>query len=222
MNATIEAARAGDVGRGFGVVATEVKELARQSADASEDIRKRIEYVQDQVSRAEQAVASISEDVSGMSLISQSIATALEQQRATTQEIARNVAENSSAAQSVARQVSESATVCGMITKSVVEIDSAVKKVVTGAGESQHASDELTAISDELLEFGKHRKANHKRFDSIPIKAAHGKWRVKLAEILGTCRASRKSKPSTQPYTPWRGRSSISITKAIVAKRPWS
>ena len=184
LNATIEAARAGEAGRGFSVVATEVKELARQSAEASEDIRKRIEYVQSQANGAEQAVGGISQAVSSLSLASQSIASAIEQQRVTTQEIAKNVTENAAAADSVARQVSESASVCGMIAKSATQIDSAVKKAAIGAGHSQEASEQLTHITDAMVEFVEGRQTNHDRFDPMPIKAAHGKWRVKLAEMI--------------------------------------
>ncbi len=93
LNATIEAASAGEAGKGFAVVANEVKELAKQSASATEDIRSRIEEIQSNTTEAVKAIEEISEIVLEISQINRTIASAVEEQSATTNEISRNIAE---------------------------------------------------------------------------------------------------------------------------------
>ncbi|MGB7847326.1 MAG: methyl-accepting chemotaxis protein [Candidatus Acidiferrum sp.] len=83
LNATVEAARAGEVGAGFAVVANEVKELAKQTATATEDISREIEAIQVDAKTAVKAIGSISEITSHVNNISGTIATAVEEQSAT-------------------------------------------------------------------------------------------------------------------------------------------
>ncbi|MFZ0780016.1 MAG: methyl-accepting chemotaxis protein, partial [Candidatus Sulfotelmatobacter sp.] len=84
LNATIEAARAGEAGKGFAVVANEVKELAKETAKATEDISRKIEAIQTDTKAAVEAIASISEVINQVNGISSTIATAVEEQNATT------------------------------------------------------------------------------------------------------------------------------------------
>ena len=93
LNATIEAARAGEVGKGFAVVANEVKELAKETARATEDISGKINAIQQDTANAVRAISEVQATIKHINDIQSAIASAVEEQSATTREIGRNVTE---------------------------------------------------------------------------------------------------------------------------------
>jgi PAS domain S-box-containing protein len=107
LNATIEAARAGEAGRGFSVVAAEVKSLAGQTARSTEEISRQVTAIQEATRTVVSVVGEVGEAIEQISLVSSGIAAAMEQQTAATQEIARNVSENSNAVQAVTRRIDD-------------------------------------------------------------------------------------------------------------------
>jgi methyl-accepting chemotaxis protein len=136
LNATIEAARAGEAGKGFAVVANEVKELAKETARATEDIGQKIEAIQGDTKGAVTAIAEISSVIGRINDIQTTIASAVEEQTATTNEIGRNITE-------AAKGSSE-------IAKAVTGVAQAAKDTAEGATSTQRAAGELTELAAGL------------------------------------------------------------------------
>lgn len=135
LNATIEAARAGEAGRGFAVVASEVKSLSTQTATSTDDIRRHIEEIQRVTQETSEVVAEISRQIANVDDVSTAIAAAMEEQTATMSEISRHVSETAQAAS----HVSESVTI--VLAEAARTGDSA--RALNG-----RAEDVVTSISD--------------------------------------------------------------------------
>jgi len=136
LNATIEAARAGEAGKGFAVVANEVKELAKQTAKATEDISQKIAAIQSDTKGAVDAIATIGAVINQISDISSTIATAVEEQSATTNEMSRNVTE-------AAKGSSE-------ITQNIAGVSQAARGTSASANDSMKAAERLAHMSTQL------------------------------------------------------------------------
>ena len=136
LNATIEAARAGEVGKGFAVVANEVKELAQETARATEDIARRVEAIQADTASAVGAIEEVSTIIGQINDYQTTIAAAVEEQTATTGEMDRNV--------------TQAATGSGQIATNIAGVATAARSTAGSVAESQEAAAELAQVSAQL------------------------------------------------------------------------
>jgi methyl-accepting chemotaxis protein len=147
LNATIEAARAGEAGKGFAVVANEVKELAKETAKATEDISRKIEAIQSDTTGAVTAIEQIGSVIGQINDIQTTVASAVEEQSVTTNEITRNL--------------TEAAKGGADITHSIAGVADAARTTTGGASQTQKSAETLEKLAEEL-----HALIGRYRYDS--------------------------------------------------------
>jgi methyl-accepting chemotaxis protein len=141
LNATIEAARAGEAGKGFAVVANEVKELAQETARATEDIARRVEAIQGDTSGAVEAIGRISTIIGSINDFQLTIASAVEEQTATTNEMSRSVQEAAGGSTEIAANITGVSTAASSTTQALSQTRQAVDEL------SRMASDLRTSVA---------------------------------------------------------------------------
>ena len=144
LNATIEAARAGEAGKGFAVVASEVKNLANQTAKATEEIGGQISGIQQATQSSVEAIEQIFKTIENVNQISTTIASAVEEQGAATQEIARNVEQAAAGTQEVSSNISG-------VTQAAGETGQVATQVLEAAQELARQSTTLRSEVDSFL-----------------------------------------------------------------------
>lgn len=144
LNATIEAARAGEAGKGFAVVANEIKELAKQTAEATGEIRGKIEHIQSSTNVTVSEIKQVVEIIGEINEIVSTIASAVEEQSVTTREITTNINQAASGISEVNENVAQSSTVSDDISRDVNLVSRSTAAVKR---EGQRLNDDAASIS---------------------------------------------------------------------------
>jgi len=150
LNATIEAARAGEAGKGFAVVANEIKDLAKQTAEATGEIKQRIESIQSSTDVTVTGIKKISEIITEIDSIVSSIAVSLDEQSEIMTELTSNIVQAGEGIGEVSENVAQNSTVSQQITEDISEVHQAVNSMSSDAGDVQRNAEELRALSQDL------------------------------------------------------------------------
>ncbi len=150
LNATIEAARAGEAGKGFAVVANEIKELAQQTAKATEEIKGKIADIQKATDVTVEDIKSITEVINDIDSIISTIAAAVEEQSVTTRDIAQNIGNISQNIAEAGENVNQSSEVAQDIAKDIAEVNVEVNEMANSSSQLKQSAEELIELSKKL------------------------------------------------------------------------
>lgn len=152
LNATIEAARAGEAGKGFAVVANEIKDLAKQTSDASLDIKSRIEDIQQSSTNSLSSIEEISTVIADVNDIVSTIATAVEEQSSATSEIAHNINQATSGIEEVNSNVNQSSAVSAEIAQAITGVNDSAGEIAERSSQVKLSAEDLSKLAGRLDE----------------------------------------------------------------------
>jgi len=150
LNATIEAASAGEAGKGFAVVANEVKELARQSSEATEKIAATIDKIQSSTKNSIDHIEHVTKVIEEVAQISTSIAAAVEEQAVTVREIAKTTASVSSSTNQMAKNIQESARGAHEVSRNIHSVSEAAHQSSLNAQQCKASAQELEKMAEKM------------------------------------------------------------------------
>ncbi|MDA8138760.1 MAG: methyl-accepting chemotaxis protein [Desulfobacteraceae bacterium] len=150
LNATIEAARAGEAGKGFAVVANEIKELAKQTAQATAEIKNRISSIQTTTAGTVAEIEEIAKVINNVNEIVATIAAAAEEQSVTTRDIVQNIAQAAQGVQEVNQNISQSTQVSEDIAKEISSVNNSAAEISGASTQVLSSSKELSALAEQL------------------------------------------------------------------------
>ncbi len=184
LNATIEAARAGEYGKGFSVVANEIKELAKETAAATNEIKSKISGIQSMTSVTIKGVDSTLEVIKEINEIVSIIAVAVEEQTTTANEIANNISQASEGVNDVSNNLSSSTEAINSIDLEINNLNKANKNILIHTLELNLISKEISTMSEKLDKMSNGFSSGEEKFNIGEVKRAHLSWRIKLESAL--------------------------------------
>lgn len=185
LNATIEAARAGEAGKGFAVVANEIKDLARQTAEATNDISQKLKAIKNSTDSSVRGIEEISSAIQDVDDTVSSISIAMEEQNKATAEITENVNQASSGLNEITENISQSSQAAQQIAKEINGISEAAQQIKTAnrrLSKTSGVQTDMASLVINDIDFFKYTSCD---FNPPAIKMAHNKWKKKLADMLG-------------------------------------
>ncbi len=184
LNATIEAARAGEAGKGFAVVANEIKELAKQTSDATKEIKDQIEGVQSSSRQTIDVIETITKTINKTSDIVSVMAAAVKEQAAATEEISSNVNQASIGIAGVTENISEASKANSEVARDITDIKSQADEVATNSLDIKELSTEMQSNAKKLDSIVQQFKFRPGYFDIGAVKAAHFNWKMRITSVL--------------------------------------
>jgi len=184
LNATIEAARAGDAGKGFAVVANEIKALARQTAEATGEIKAKIDKIQQSTDETVGEMQQISDVIRQVNTIVDSIASAMDGQLQSAETVAENVKEASQGFAEINHNMSVCSTRTGQISCEIGEVKGSANALTRTGDDVSTNVRELSQLAERLHDVVDHFQVSPPRFDIATLKKAHLAWAGRLNQVL--------------------------------------
>jgi methyl-accepting chemotaxis protein len=194
LNATIEAARAGAAGKGFAVVANEIKDLAQQTASATEEIRGRIGGIQTSTRAAVNDVDRIAQVIRQVGDIVNTIAVAIEEQSAVTRDMARNIADASSGVRNANERVAQMAAFSQEIAKDIAGVNASSGEMSYASQQVQIGASDLSKLAEQLTTMVQRFKLSNGEGTATPMDTG-----------------STPASPSGKPFFEWHDRLSVGV-----------
>jgi len=184
LNATIEAARAGEAGKGFAVVANEIKELAKQTTDATKEIQERVEGVQNSTRETISVMNSITTTIGTTNEIVNAMAAAVDEQATTSQEIATNISQASIGVQEVNENIAKMTIDNDEISRDISSISNDADMISNSSAELQEVGDEMRDDANLLTELIGQFTIRKELFNVGQVRNAHTDWKMKMNSAL--------------------------------------